>query len=349
LGFPSRPPVRHRGPDRVPSYPRVTRDSSAGMGGRAVATRSASLVSGVGLPARYWLRRAAPDDCVAGSQHKRDLRNGRRVRARRAVLGHRTGLTHRSRIAGGVPGSLVGVRGLCHETTGLHPTTERACGAVSAMRWPPLVATGASSVSRPASAVLGPDHALSRAIDALETTLRQWRAVAAVLVGSVIALVEGRGWAPTVAGSAAIVLVGLTVIASAHGQRKRDVVLDMILNGQEPLAITAVQRQRDRLLCQRTRAKLASNVDEIIERATNRPKFQTRLVLPLFERPVVASVAGELRQIIELLLADDATARGVAGCERLITHACSPLYGQDAELLRQELHRLRDMLDGDQC
>jgi hypothetical protein len=207
-----------------------------------------------------------------------------------------------------------------------------------------VIVTGASSAPRPASAVLGPDHPLSRAIEALDTALKQWRAVAAVLVGSVIALVEGRVWAPTVAGSAAIVLVGLTVIAATQEQRIRDVVLDMILGGEERLPIAAVQRQRRRLLCQRTRASLANNLEEIIEQATSRPKLQVRLVLPLFERPVVASVAGELRLIIELLLADDATARGVAGCERLITHVSSPLYGQDVERLRQELRRLRDVL-----
>jgi len=64
----------------------------------------------------------------------------------------------------------------------------------------------------------------------------------------------------------------------------------------------------------------------------------------VFEWPVVASVAGDLRQIIELLLADDATAREFAGCERRITHVSSPLYGHDVERLRQELWRLRDVL-----
>lgn len=131
---------------------------------------------------------------------------------------------------------------------------------------------GASRAPRPASAVLGPDHSLSRAIEGLDTALKQWRAVAAVLVGSVIALVEGRVWAPTVAGSAAIVMFGLTVIGAAQAQRIRDVALDIILRGQER-PIAAVQRQRRRLLCQRTRANLANNLEEIIEQATSRPKL----------------------------------------------------------------------------
>ena len=217
------------------------------------------------------------------------------------------------------------------------------------MRWPPVIATGASSAPRPASAVLGPAHPLSRASEALDTALKQCGAVAAVLVGSVIALVEGRAWAPTVAGSAAIVLVGLTVIASARRQHKRDVVLDMILGGDELLAIAAVQRQRHRLLCRRTRVRLVRNLEEIIEQATSHQKLQVRLARPLFERRVVASVVDDLRLIIGLLLADDATARGVAGCERLITHARSALYGQDVELLRREVSRLREMLGGGRC
>lgn len=37
---------------------------------------------------------------------------------------------------------------------------------------------------------------------------------------------------------------------------------------------------------------------------------------------------------------------GVAAAERLITRADLPLYGQQAEPLRQELHRLRQLLGG---
>jgi hypothetical protein len=122
----------------------------------------------------------------------------------------------------------------------------------------------------------------------------------------------------------------------------------MILGGEELLAIAAVQRQRHRLLCRRTRVRLVRNLEEIIEQATSHQKLQVRLVRPLFERRV-ASVVDDLRLIIGLLLADDATARGVAGCERLITHARSPLYGLDVELLGREVSRLREMLGGGRC
>jgi hypothetical protein len=123
----------------------------------------------------------------------------------------------------------------------------------------------------------------------------------------------------------------------------------MILGGEELLAIAAVQRQHRRLSSRRTRVRLVRNLEEIIEQETSHQKLQVRLVRPLFERRVVARVADDLRLIIGLLLADDAIARGVAGCERLITHACSPLYGQDVELLRRKVCRLRDMLGGGRC
>lgn len=209
-----------------------------------------------------------------------------------------------------------------------------------------MTTASGSCATRPASAVLGPDNPLSRATAALEIALKQWRAVAAVLIGSMIALIEGRAWATALAGSALVVLLALTLIASAHHQHKRDIALELILEGRERLAIAAVQHQRRRLLCQSTRTMLARNLEDIIEQATCPRAPRMRLICPLFERRVVASVEDNIRPIIRLLVADNPPARGVAGCERLITHACSPLYGQDAEVLRQELARLLDLFSG---
>lgn len=120
-----------------------------------------------------------------------------------------------------------------------------------------------------------------------------------------IALIEGRAWATALAGSAAVVLLALTVIAFAHHQHKRDIALELILEGRERLAIAAVQHQRRRLLCQSTRTMLARNLEDIIEQATCPRTPRTRVICPLFERRVVASVEDNIRPIIRLLIADN--------------------------------------------
>ncbi len=51
-----------------------------------------------------------------------------------------------------------------------------------------------------------------------------------------------------------------------------------------------------------------------------------------------------MRATASALLSDDATIRGVALVERVITHGQSPLYGRDTVALRSELARARALL-----
>ena len=188
------------------------------------------------------------------------------------------------------------------------------------------------------------DHPLVCATEAVQHTGRQWVHVAAVLVGSVIAVIERRAWATPLAVSAGTVLLVLTVILAACEQRKRDWAIELILEGRESAPIPAVQRQRDRLISERTRDSLAANLEEIVCQASNPRRRQTRATRPLFEPMIVATVTDELREVIRLLRAGGVSARGVAQTERLVTHGVSPLYGHEVSALREELWRVRDLL-----
>ena len=75
------------------------------------------------------------------------------------------------------------------------------------------------------------DHPLLRATEAVHYTGSQWVHVAAVLTGSAIASIEGREWAGPLAGSAAIVLLILTVLVASHKQRERDCAIELVLKG----------------------------------------------------------------------------------------------------------------------
>jgi hypothetical protein len=196
------------------------------------------------------------------------------------------------------------------------------------------------------SAVLGRDHPLTRAVDSLEVLARQSLAVAAVLIGSVIEVIEHVGSAFALAASAGLVLVILTIRAAICTAVKRDHAVDLISQGREGLPIAAVQRQRQRLGRSRTREQLALAVQAIIRDAKDPVIHRMPRARPLFDAAVVASAAEDLQSIIRLLQADSVSVRGVARLEQLVTDGTSPLYGGDTQPLRQELDRIRQTMIG---
>jgi hypothetical protein len=214
------------------------------------------------------------------------------------------------------------------------------------MRRPSLSTSRAHGVAGVVErAVLRSDHPLLRATEAVDYTGRQWVHIVAVLTGSAIARTDGRGWAGPLAGSAAVVLLILTVLLAAHKQRERDYAIELVLEGLETVPIAAVQRQRRRLLSDRTRNGLAGNLEDLVRQAARRPRLQMRVTPLPFEPMVLTMAAGELRDVIGLLRTQGVSARGVARAERLVERAVSPLYGQDADALREELRRVRDLLE----
>jgi hypothetical protein len=84
----------------------------------------------------------------------------------------------------------------------------------------------------------------------------------------------------------------------------------------------------------------------MIDEASHRRVGPACRVRPLFDAGVVVAVAPDIRAVIVLLHAEEAPARGVAFVERLVTDARSPLYGNQVETLREELHRVRIYLIG---
>ena len=249
-------------------------------------------------------------------------------------------------IEGGEPGSLVGVSWVCRETTGLHSISDRSRYRFGAMNRPSLSGWRESRVRAVGYGVgLRSDHPLLRATEAVHYTGRQGVDVAAVLAGSVIARIEGYRWAGPLAFSAAGVLLILTVLLAGHKQRERDCAIELVLEGREGIPIAAVQRQRRRLISDQTRNGLAGNLEDLIRQSASRSRLQMRVTPLPFEPTVLRMAAGELREVSGLLRTEGVSARGVARAERLVERAVSPLYGQDVGALREELFRVRDLLE----
>ena len=198
------------------------------------------------------------------------------------------------------------------------------------------------AVSRPGTD-LPPGHPLLRASEAVAYTARQCLHVAAVLTGSVIALIESDRWAVPLAYSAASVLIVLTGLLFAHVQRERDCAIELILEGRDGLAIAPVQRQRKRLLAERTRERIIASSRTLIHQV-RRASTSFSLTPPRFERAVVTAVTDELHDVIRLLGDGGCSARAIASAERLVEQATSPLYGRDVNALRDELRRVCGMV-----
>jgi hypothetical protein len=143
------------------------------------------------------------------------------------------------------------------------------------------------------------------------------------------------------------VLVGISAIAAGRAQDRRDCAVDLIIEGQGALPIKIVQRQRRRLVRNRTRRTLARTLQSMTEQTLRRhtpAAFSPRVSL---HRPLIIAVQDELRTVSKLLRSRRAGVRGVAFCERLLTDGDSPLYGRDLAALRARLRRGRMLLEAD--
>jgi hypothetical protein len=219
------------------------------------------------------------------------------------------------------------------------PSMFRRTGASDSKRanWRSSRTAAAGGAWQTPSVILGSDHPLTRAVDGLDSVGRQSRAVGAVLLGSVIDVTQGVAWAAAAALSAAIVLVGLAVVAAACLQRQRDRALDLIIEGDEGVPVEAVQHERQRLHAPGTQRRLAGAIDRMVDQALNPPNIRGRGTRPLFEITVVALVADDLRAISRLLRTEHASVRGVALAERLVNDGTSALYRDQADALRGQL------------
>jgi hypothetical protein len=194
---------------------------------------------------------------------------------------------------------------------------------------------------------LGLDHPLTRASDALDTTVKQLLVVVALFAGGLAASLEHAHWGRDVVIASGLVLAGFALAAWVRAQARRDRALDLILEGRESLPLSVVQRECRRLAALRTRRSLATTLQSMIEETLQRRALRLRSARPLLSRALIAEAQDEMRAIARLLLSESVRIRGVALVERVVTQGTSPLYGCDAAALRSEFARARVLLTGD--
>ena len=174
--------------------------------------------------------------------------------------------------------------------------------------------------------------------------LEQSLVVAVVLSASIAALADGLPVAVAFVIAAAIVQSVLACSVAMLSCDKRVRVLDLIVEGRGDLPLHDLARERRWLLDSGHQHQLAGWFDGI-RREAGEPVRAGR-VRPIFSVRVIVAVAPDLATLAAQLRSADTNLRGVAAAERLLVDGTSSLYGQDENLLSEELHRIRYLLQG---
>jgi hypothetical protein len=203
----------------------------------------------------------------------------------------------------------------------------------------PLAGLGTRRHGGRAEDVLGPGHPLARAEQREQWLGRQVAALAACLPAAGLVVLVDLATVPYGAMlAAALVASALLVMLADARVTRRERARDLVADGRETLPIASVRRERARLLEARYVQRLARSV-EALRREARAPYRARPASRPLFVPAVVRAVDEELASTARILRSGP-TAATVASVERLLCGSCSPLYGEDARLLRDELARV---------
>jgi hypothetical protein len=192
-----------------------------------------------------------------------------------------------------------------------------------------------------AEALLGARHPLVGLLGRFESAFEQLVSVTALQAAGLVFFAGHMAFGLSLAIAAAVVQLGLGCRVAALRTYRREICLELIVEGHATLPLPCIERSRRRLLDGRTPELLASSIDNMVATAARPSKPPAPR--PLTDARVIRETAPELRQVASLLRAGPAV-RGVALVEWLLTSAATPLYGRDVEPLRQELRRARYLL-----
>lgn len=196
-----------------------------------------------------------------------------------------------------------------------------------------------------AEATLGTEHHLPAVLRSLQTAKEQVLIVGAVQTADLILLFENVALALPLALAGAAVQIALGLRIAYLASRRRDICRQLIIDGREQLLLPAVERELRRLGATPHQATLAQTIDRLVDEAT-RPNSRPPFTPPIYHARVLRAASTELHEISRLLHSGNVAVRGVAHVEWLLTSGESPLYGIQAEALRDELGRARYLLAG---
>lgn len=174
-----------------------------------------------------------------------------------------------------------------------------------------------------AASLLGPDHDLVRVLARRRALIVQILITSLPLAFAIAGLVRGTASAPVVLGAAAVVQLGLLVALPYFRTRTREIAEDLIAAGHDSsLRLRIVEAHRRRLTSSKERERIARSLEHLL-RDARRWYSLAPVQRPLGVVPL-RSTEPEARDIVALLRADGAQARGVALTARLLEDGASP-------------------------
>jgi hypothetical protein len=165
----------------------------------------------------------------------------------------------------------------------------------------------------------------------------QVAAVGALIALSALLVMDGVHSAIALTGAGLCVLVVLFGLGGVFARQVRLAALDVILEGGEHFPLSAVERQRSRLLEQHRREQLAQRLEALVYDAVE-PRPRQALELR------AVSVRNEILEAAALIRGTRGGACGIARAERLVTAQFLDAHGGDIATLRCELDRVIDPL-----
>lgn len=202
------------------------------------------------------------------------------------------------------------------------------------LRSPPLAESSAARI-------LGSAHPLARALDRRTALHVELLVEALLLVGGCVGLMTGAEAALPLAITAGMVAAGTGARLMFVKAQIHSAVLVLLAEGRDRLPVGEVQEARARLLDVRRRQRearwLRDLADELGRGAPAR-------VPPLISPRVVAAVRAELVAAAADLTSEAPSVASLAVLEQLSYEPWSPLFGQDAQALREALSRVRFLL-----
>jgi hypothetical protein len=176
-----------------------------------------------------------------------------------------------------------------------------------------------------------------------ETAFEQVVAVTAVQASGTVFLLGNHEFGLSLVLGGVVVQFALGCRLAALRLSRRELCVELIVEGRQECPLACVRRECRRLREPRMARQLARSIDEVVQAAT-RPIPRAAAARPLFDVRTIRPVTPELRQIVSLLRDAHPPLQGVAAVERLLTSPATPLYGSKVEPLRQELCRARYLL-----
>ena len=203
----------------------------------------------------------------------------------------------------------------------------------------------AATETRAAESVLGRGHRLTRAISNQHTLALQSVVAALAIVIGALGLAAHVRHATLIVGIAVFVSVGFVLMWVVARMIARERAQDLIAAGADGVVLSVVARERRRLASPKERERLARSLE-----ALHRDALRWHEVLPQYRPPYgvvqLRHASTELQGLTRALRREHVRVQGVALTARFLSDGYeSPLYGNELRPLREELNRIRYVLE----